>query len=387
MSLRKIFFWLHLCAGTTAGVVILMMSVTGVLLTYERQMIAWADRSFRIPTLPLSPARVPIEVLIAEVQEAENALPASLLVRSDPAAPVEASFGRERTLFLDPYTGAVLGEGTKRIRIFFRVVTDWHRWLGQQGERRPIGRAITGAANLVFLFIVMSGLYLWWPRRWSARNLRSVTLFRGGLTGKARDFNWHNVIGFWSAMPLFFIVLGGVMISYPWATNLLYRAAGSEPPVPSGLRPAAPPARAPDSSADVNLDGMNEAWATAERQVAGWEAITLRMPVSNSGPLSFTIDLAHRGRPDKRWTISIDRGTGEVVRSESFSEFNRGRKVRTWLRWIHTGEAGGIAGQTIAGIVSGGGAVLVWTGLALAFRRFRAWRVKRHSKEEVLVEM
>jgi uncharacterized iron-regulated membrane protein len=381
--MRKTFFWLHLCAGTTAGVIILMMSVTGVLLMYERQMIAWADREYRMAVRSPGGERVPVETLLANVREAENAVPATLLIRSDRTAPVEASFGRERSVFLDPYTGTILGEGGAGIRTFFRVVTDWHRWLGRQGESRPAGRAITGAANLAFLFIVMSGFYLWWPRKWSGRSLSSVTLFRSGLSGKARDFNWHNVIGFWSAIPLFLIVLGGVMISFPWATSLLYRAAGSEPPVPA--RPASPPARAAEPQA-VDLDGLNEAWMSAERQIKGWEVITLRVPASNNGPVSFTIDLAHRGRPDKRSTVSIARGTGEIVQAESFSDFNRGRKARTWLRWIHTGEAGGIAGQTIAGIVSGGAAVLVWTGLALAFRRFRAWRARTRSREEALVE-
>ena len=42
-----------------------------------------------------------------------------------------------------------------------------------------------------------------------------------------------------------------------------------------------------------------------------------------------------------------------------------GRKARTWLRFAHTGEVYGLAGQTVAGLVTAGGAVLVWTGLAL----------------------
>ena len=33
-----------------------------------------------------------------------------------------------------------------------------------------------------------------------------------------------------------------------------------------------------------------------------------------------------------------------------------------------------MTGQTLAGLVTAGGAVLVWTGLALALRRFTAWR-------------
>ena len=42
--MRKILFWLHLTAGVSAGLLILTMCITGVLLTYERQIDAWADR-------------------------------------------------------------------------------------------------------------------------------------------------------------------------------------------------------------------------------------------------------------------------------------------------------------------------------------------------------
>ena len=86
-------------------------------------------------------------------------------------------------------------------------MTDWHRWLGVQGENRTIARGVTGASNLGFLFLVVSGYYIWWPKLWTWPQLRNVTWFRRGLRSKARDFNWHNVIGFWSAIPLFIIVV------------------------------------------------------------------------------------------------------------------------------------------------------------------------------------
>jgi hypothetical protein len=38
-------------------------------------------------------------------------------------------------------------------------------------------------------------------------------------------------------------------------------------------------------------------------------------------------------------------------------------------------------GQTIAGMVSAGASVLVYTGFALAWRRFRAWQLGRRSKQ------
>jgi uncharacterized iron-regulated membrane protein len=66
-----------------------------------------------------------------------------------------------------------------------------------------------------------------------------------------------------------------------------------------------------------------------------------------------------------------------VVRWEPFSSFTKGRQLRSILRFAHTGEVGGIVGQTVAGLVSLGGCFLVYTGLALAWRRLRAWRAKR----------
>jgi hypothetical protein len=71
-----------------------------------------------------------------------------------------------------------------------------------------------------------------------------------------------------------------------------------------------------------------------------------------------------------------------VVRWETFAGNNAGRRLRSWSRFAHTGEAYGLAGQTIAGIASAGGAVLVWTGIALSLRRLSAWRRRRARAEE-----
>jgi uncharacterized iron-regulated membrane protein len=378
--LRKVLFWLHLSAGAFAGIVILIMSVTGVLLMYERQMIAWADREYR--STSNGGARLPVETLLEKVGESQGgALPAALSLHSDPSAPAEASFGRERTVFVDVYSGAVLGEGSRGIRTFFRVLTDWHRWLGAQGENRAAGRTITGICNLAFLFLVMSGFYLWFPRRWGWPQVRAMMFFRGGLSGKTRDFNWHNVIGFWSAVPLFLIVLGGVLISFPWATSLLYRIAGDDPPAAArGSRNGG----GTEALTISDLKGLNQAWTRAEQHVDAWKTITLRLPASASAPLTFSIDQAHRGRPDKRSQLTINWRNGEI-RYEAFADYNTGRKIRTWLRWIHTGEAGGLLGQTLAGLVSAGSAVLVWTGIALALRRFVAWRSRTRARARELV--
>ncbi len=319
---------------------------------------------------------LPVETLIAKAREARGANPTAVTLKSDPAAPAEIAFGRETTLFVNPYTGSILGEGSQKVRSFFRGVTDWHRWLGAKGDNRNVARAITGACNLGFLFLVMSGFYLWWPRNWNLKALRNVTWFRRGLPSKARDFNWHNVIGFWSAVPLFIVVLSAVVISYTWAGNLVYRIVGETPPAPRANQPA-PAVCKQRQVSSRSSNNLNAAWLRAEQQVGDWRSITLQLPASASAPLTFNIDSGTGGQPQKRAQLVLDRTTGEVVRWEPFSSYTRGRQLRSILRFAHTGEVAGIVGQTIAGLVSTGGALLVFTGLALAIRRFLAWVAKR----------
>jgi uncharacterized iron-regulated membrane protein len=382
-SLRRVIFWCHLPVGVIAGIVILTMSVTGALLAYERQITAWADaRNYRAEPPSPEVTRMPIEMLLARVREAQpGASPTTVTLRQDPTAPAAIGLAGGRTIFVNPYTGEVSGEGSKRVRDFFRFITDWHRWLGAQGESRASARAITGACNLGFLFLVASGFYLWWPRKRTGSQVRNVIWFKRRLAGKARDFNWHNVIGFWSAVPLFIVVLSAVVISYPWASNLVYRLVGETPPAPrTGVnQPAASPAE--------STDGLDNLWARAEQQDSAWQSIILRLPGAADTHVTFTIDRGDGGQPHKRATLTLDRSNGETLRWEPFSSYTPGRQLRSILRFAHTGEVAGIAGQAIAGLASAGGAVLVWTGLALAWRRFRAWRARLGSNESLPVTL
>jgi len=107
---RKILFWSHLMAGISAGTIVLIMCVTGVLLGFERQIMAWADRGPYRQAPPAGAARLGAEALLGKLPDA----PATLTMRRDPTEPVEAAFGRERTVFLGAYTGAILGEQARR---------------------------------------------------------------------------------------------------------------------------------------------------------------------------------------------------------------------------------------------------------------------------------
>lgn len=391
MTLRTLIFWPHLVAGITAGLVILVMSVTGVLLTYERQLIAWSDSQHRSVVPAQRTSRLSVETLLQRIREQHADVASSpITIGSAPDAPVIVAVP-QRTLYFDAYSGRLLGEGSQGMRRFMSEMRAWHRWLAVAGEGRPVARFITGWSNFLFLFIVVSGFYLWFPRKWTWNHVRSVLWFNRTTTSKARDFNWHNVIGLWSAIPLFIVVASALPISFPWANALVYRAVGEEPPVQRGREGG--PARgreggggaregragggAREERAAASVDGLNALWSRAEQQVQGWRTINVRVPESNRGPVVFAIDTGDGGQPQLRSTLTLDRATGDVVTYESFEDQSLGRRLRSIARFAHTGEVLGIPGQTIAGLATAGSIVLVWTGLALAWRRWRAWMKRR----------
>jgi uncharacterized iron-regulated membrane protein len=337
-------------------------------------MTEWADRSYWPASSSLQGQRLPVADLISKAVAAQpDAKPSAITFYSDPVAPAMVAAQPGLNVFIDRYSGATSVGGSTAIRGFFRFATDLHRYLAMSGENLPVGGAITGACNLAFLFIVCSGIYLWWPRNWNLSSVRAVMWFKTGLQGKARDFNWHNVFGFWTAVPLFFVVLSGVVMSYPWASTMVYKIAGSPEPVRNG-------ARGGDANRGAALDlAQVDAFLTAaEQHTSEWRTINLRLPTATDRQVTFTIDTSMGGRPQMRTTLLFDKRTGQIARTQTFADQTAGERARSWMRFVHTGEFYGFAGQTIAGIASAAGAMLVFTGLSLAVRRLWVWNARRN---------
>jgi uncharacterized iron-regulated membrane protein len=438
---------MHLTAGVTCGIVILIMCVTGVAMAFQKQILAWLEppQTGHIARPAHGAARLPLEMILVKVKEQKPGSPSAITVRSGATEPVEVSMGRAGTLYVNPYTGDVLAQSQpfqpgqqvqSPVRAFFRKVEDWHRWIGAAGQTQRTGKAIADAGNLVFFFIVISGLYMWFPRKLSWQHWRPSVWFRGGLSGKARDWNWHNVIGVWCWTPLMLVVGSGVIMSYPWASNLLYTMTGSPlppQPGPGGPGRGGPEAQGPGRAgggrgagggvegrggpgpaagrgpggpavagrgpggpgggpgfgfggfgggAPANWDGLDRAWAKAEQQTTGWKSIRVQGSPNVNAPLSFSIDRGDGTQPQLRGTLTVNRGTGALTWS-GFSSNSAGQKLRLLARFTHTGESLGVVGQGIAGVATAGGAVMVYTGIALALRRLFAWRRRRSKHTEI----
>ena len=372
--MRKAIFWIHLVVGVAAAIVVLMMAVTGVILTYEAQLNQWALREYRADPPPPDAEPLALDALIARVTSPRPALAVtSVALRSDPREPAVVRLDDGAMVYADRFTGERLGNGDTRTRRFLQSVVYWHRWFALEGEYRIVGRTFTATANLGFLFLIVSGVYLWWPSTRRGAVWRQALWFRRGLSGRARDFNWHRVIGFWSAVPLAVIVASGATISYQWAADIVHRLAGDTPPFQSSPRPpesvaAVDRAVAPDPA--TSLVELQALAATAAAETPGWRTITVDLPESIDEPVVVAVDRGTGRQPSKGEDLLFDRATGELVGRAGYPTFSRGFKIRRWLRFAHTGEVYGVIGQSIAGIVSLGVAFMVWTGVAMSWRRF-----------------
>lgn len=398
MNPRKGIFWFHLICGIIVGAVVLIMSVTGTILAFESQIVEYAEQNVRKVAVPAQAIRLTLDEIVAKASEVKpESKVSSVMVKSDPNASVLVSFGREDALYFDPYTGKKLG-GDSAAHKFMHDVEVWHRWLGMEGELKPIGHNIKGVCNIAFFFMIISGVYLWWPKSWKWPGIKSIIAFNPRAKGKARDWNWHNVIGFWAAPFLILITVTGTIMSYRWANDLLYRMTGNEPPVVQTAEK--PKEKSAEKSAekyerggrdkDKNDDSLNAKepespsasldvlFANAAPQVPGWISMTFKISGGGSsqqgqgdkGKINVTVQEPEPRNLNPRAQITMDRFTGEIIKVETFAQQNLGRKLRIWARYSHTGQAFGVIGQLILAIASAGAAVLVWTGFALAWRRF-----------------
>jgi uncharacterized iron-regulated membrane protein len=177
-------------------------------------------------------------------------------------------------------------------------------------------------------------------------------------------------------LPLLLITLTGVVISYPWANAWLFRLAGSAAPArPEAGRPpgreGSGPARTGEQPLAADLD---RAVAVAGASLPGWRSQSLRVPAPGETTVVVSLDAGTGGEVEKRMEVVVDTRTGQVARVTRFADNDLGRRLRALVRFVHTGEEGGLAGQLIAAVASAGGALLVWTGLSLALHRLRAAR-------------
>jgi uncharacterized iron-regulated membrane protein len=378
-TLRSVLFWLHLTAGVICGVIIALLCLTGTALAFEKELIAWAERDARRIEVPAGDAtRLGLDELAARLRAAfPDAKPGNIVVSADPRTAVAFTVNRTESYHANPYTGEVRRSASTGMANFMQTTFELHRYIGFSGEKsRPNGKLVTGIANIAFCFLGLSGLVLWWPRSLSWRAFRPAIWFTQNSSARARDWNWHNTLGFWCAPVLITLTLTAMPISFRWAAELTYTLTGTPLPASgpqsSGAPPPAAAVPAPIPAAQpVSRDAL---LTTAQRELPAWQTVTFRFAhrpdVAKPAAASFTVREAGTWPRTATTTLQFDPFTGALLQRDGYADLSAARKVRAWSRYLHTGEALGGFAQLIAALASLGGVVLAWTGLALAFRRF-----------------
>jgi uncharacterized iron-regulated membrane protein len=175
--LRTIIFWVHLCSGLTAGLIVALMALTGAAIAFEPQILEWVERPSRSVAVPAPGSeRLSVDELLARVRAGSpgspGAQPTAVTIYPDRGSAVRVSTSRTGGAHVNPYTGEIRPLAGQGWRSFFHTMVELHRWLAVSEDNRSVGKAITGVCNTAFLFLALSGLYLRWPRRWNRRVMR-----------------------------------------------------------------------------------------------------------------------------------------------------------------------------------------------------------------------
>lgn len=366
MNIRKLFFWLHLILGCSAAIFIFLMSITGVALTYERQMIKAAEQA----DYPVATVGQDQKLSIAELVVIAKSYPAKktpeIILYNEQGAPVIVKEGRKTLAYLNPYTGeeiTVLGDGTKT---FFRKLRGFHRWLTLDGKLSETGKLFNGVANIFFTILILSGIYLWLPKRFKSRAFKQkLSISNNHPTTKARNYQWHNSFGFYMAPILFVIAFTAMFFSFKWPGALLKANVSAQSiSLPKPV----------ETTQDILP--IDSQISMLVQQFPQWQTISFDLSEKATNLQHYSVDNGNGGEPQKRVSVAVDTLTGDIVEQQGFEQLSPYRQARSYIRFLHTGEAFGLTGQTLAGLASLLACLLVYTGIMLSWTRWQNSRAK-----------
>ncbi len=357
MSLRTLALKIHLYLGLVTGLVLAVVCFTGALLTFERE-IGEATH----PARYFAPGDGPRLSLDEVVRRVGAALPEARIqgvtVHADPTRTLELPIEGGVTAYADPRTGAVV-ERVARAETGWHLVMRLHRYL-LGGD---IGKRVVGVCVLIFLLILITGVWIWWPK--SRRQLRARTRIATGLGWRRLNYDLHVSAGIFCAVFLFAMAFTGLMWSFEWFNAGMYAVAGST----AAPSPEPPPRPRPDAT-PATLDAV---YAAAAAVPSPFHRI--RLPKEPGAAFAVRVlpeDAANDYATD---VLYADPYTGEVVARARAGDRAGGARLRLWFHAIHFGTIGGWPTRIVWGLAALIGASFPITGALIWInRRRRRWR-------------
>ncbi|TKC13273.1 PepSY domain-containing protein [Pedobacter polaris] len=209
---------LHLWLGLISGLFVFFLGITGCILAFERE-IEDAVQSYRFTSEQNKPLLPPTQLKAIADQALPNKKAHS--INYQPGRTTQVVYYHDAPayyyiVFVNQYTGKVL-KVKNMDEDFFRIVIMGHYYLWLPPE---IGQPILTTATMIFVFLLISGLILWWPKSKAARKQR----FSVRLKSKWRRLNYdlHNVLGFYMTFIVIFIALSGMVMGFQWFAKSVY---------------------------------------------------------------------------------------------------------------------------------------------------------------------
>ena len=413
---KSLFRTVHLWLGLATGLLIVFVCLTGSVLAFEQELEhAWHPARYYVA--PAAAPRLPLARLAAAVQAAKpQAKISSFKLYADPARTVEISLaGGEKgdkkgsmrrgsegagpagasgqpaaragqgspdkggkggkseggkggkgegggpRVFVNPYTAAITGELNPRDN-FFKTVEKLHRGL----VAGPTGKLVMGVNATIFLFILGTGLVLWWPT--ARKVLKPRLTVKWGSGWKRLNHDFHISLGFYASVFLFIMALTGVGMSFDWVGEGINKLTHSPLKRPEPPTSAAAPAGAIPLAADAVL-------ALARQQAPDAETYAVQLPKEPTG--SIRVAVLRPGALTENATdeVFLDQYSGRVVGRQTYAQRPVGQRIRGLFKPVHTGAIGGWPAKLLALVIGLLGATFPITGTLM-------WLNRRRKKQQ-----
>jgi uncharacterized iron-regulated membrane protein len=227
--MKRTFRRLHLWLAAPFGLIISVVCLTGAALVFEKEINEATHPELYFVKVEGEP--LPLDTLTARVAATlpDSVSVTGITVATDAgrAYQVRLSKPRRASLYVNPYTGEVTGRYERAP--FFMFMFRLHRWLldtNRPGEGVFWGRMIVGAATLAYVFVLISGLVVWWPRnRTVLRNRLTIARHKGW---RRLWYDCHVSLGFYLFIFLLLMSLTGLTWSFEWYRNAVFKVFGTD---------------------------------------------------------------------------------------------------------------------------------------------------------------
>ncbi|HYD77105.1 PepSY-associated TM helix domain-containing protein [Ramlibacter sp.] len=359
-ALRGSWLRLHRWVALALGWLLVLAGFLGALLTLARPLDQWSHPAlFRDPVAPAVIASPSLDTVRLHLDRSFGDR-ASYTLRP-PRAPGETLWA----YVSGPWDGVVYFDAEGRE-------------LGRRGETEgaynllfelhsslllgDTGKAVLTTAAVTYLFLLATGLVLWWPRRWPP-SFRIQ--WRAGALRSLLDL--HNTAGALLGLLILVSVASGAYMAWPPLRTLVTTAAGGTPVAPPKLQ-------APAARSGSSLDALvRQAQARFPSGRVGY----VQVPASATQPVRVRLKLPDDPHPNGLTSVWLDPAHGRVLRTVRWSELDPGNRLVSFAYPLHTGVLGGPLHEVLVGVTGLALATLGGSGLLLWWKRRRVPRARR----------